>query len=138
MGTMAGSKTVVLMLNRFGHSVSYDEVKAMETEFAFTVSDINQETPDGLLLKPRFTTATTWDNFDVHIETLDGKDTLHATVVDIFFGLNRPNYARWGSLFLQKLQLLEPDCREILVHSPLAEQAITMLEEQLTCAWSKL
>ena len=80
MGTLTGSKTVVQMLNRLGHSISYDEVKALETEFAFTVSDNNQETPDGILCKPNLATATAWDNYDVNIETLDGKSTLHSTV----------------------------------------------------------
>lgn len=35
-------------------------------------------------------------------------------VIDVFFALNRPNYARWGSLFLNKLQNMDPKAREIL------------------------
>ena len=35
-------------------------------------------------------------------------------VVEIFFALNRPNYARWGSLFLNKLQHLDPAGLRIL------------------------
>ena len=31
-----------------------------------------------------------------------------------FFALNRPNHARWGSLFLHKLQQMNPKAREIL------------------------
>ena len=33
---------------------------------------------------------------------------------DIFFALNWPNYARWGSLFLHKLRSLDVECRKIL------------------------
>lgn len=70
MGTLTGSKIVLQMLNRFGHSLSYDEVEALETEFALTVSDDNQETPDELLHKSIL--ATAWDNYDVNIEMLGG------------------------------------------------------------------
>ena len=33
---------------------------------------------------------------------------------DIFFALNWPNYARWGSLFLHKLRSLDVERRKIL------------------------
>lgn len=36
------------------------------------------------------------------------------SVLDVFFGLHRPNYARWGTLFLQKLQGADPRLREVL------------------------
>ena len=35
-------------------------------------------------------------------------------VIDIFFGLNRPNYARWAVLFLQKLSTASPQTRSVL------------------------
>ena len=36
------------------------------------------------------------------------------TMLSVFFALNRPNYARWGTLFLQKLKNLDPKLREVL------------------------
>ena len=36
------------------------------------------------------------------------------SVLDVFFGLHRPNYARWGTLSLQKLQGADPRLRAIL------------------------
>ena len=36
------------------------------------------------------------------------------SVVEVFFALNRPNYARWVSLFLHKLQNMDQKAREIL------------------------
>lgn len=36
------------------------------------------------------------------------------SIIEIFFALNCPNYARWGSLFLHKLQNIDPRAREIL------------------------
>ena len=35
-------------------------------------------------------------------------------VVEVCFSLNRPNYARWGSLFLSKLRHMDASAREIL------------------------
>ena len=36
MGSLTGSKLILKMLNRFGSALSYDEVKALETEFAYS------------------------------------------------------------------------------------------------------
>ncbi|XP_045120480.1 uncharacterized protein LOC123509921 [Portunus trituberculatus] len=80
IGTLTGSKSVLNILNRFGHCVSYDEVKRLETEIAYTCSEENRESPDGLSLNSNLGTACAWDNFDVNTETLDGKSTLHCTV----------------------------------------------------------
>ena len=32
----------------------------------------------------------------------------------MYFALNRPNYARWGTIFLQKLKSSHPKLRELL------------------------
>ena len=36
IGTLTGSNLILRILNRLGYTLSYDEVKALETEFAFT------------------------------------------------------------------------------------------------------
>jgi len=80
LGTLTGSKLILRILNRLGYSLSYDEVKSLETEFAFSVEANNQDAPDGVEMNPNLGTGLAWDNYDVNMETLDGKDTLHATV----------------------------------------------------------
>ena len=50
MATLTGSKQVLTILNCFGHCVSYDEVKWLETEMAYTCEDDEQESPAGLHL----------------------------------------------------------------------------------------
>jgi len=35
-------------------------------------------------------------------------------LLNVFFALNRPNYARWGTLFLQKLKSANPKLHEVL------------------------
>ena len=50
LGTVTGSKVALRILNRMGYTVSYDDVKSLETEFAFLVEDNDQDSPDGLHL----------------------------------------------------------------------------------------
>ena len=80
IGTLTGSALVLRILNLLGHSLSYDEVKSLETEFAFSANENDCEAPDGIKFQPDLATGLAWDNYDVNMETLDGKDTLHATV----------------------------------------------------------
>ena len=55
--TLTGSKKVITILNRFGHCISYDEVKRLETEIAFTCSSAERNTPAGLLVDPSLATG---------------------------------------------------------------------------------
>ena len=80
LGTLTGSKLILRILNRLGNCLGYNEVKALETEFAFSAEENERDAPDGIQLKPNLGTGLAWDNYDVNMETLDGKDTLHATV----------------------------------------------------------
>ena len=78
--SLTGSKLVLQILNRMGYCISYTETKSLETEFAYSVQDDAKNAPNGIELKPNLATACVWDNNDANVETLDGKDTLHATV----------------------------------------------------------
>lgn len=78
--TLTSSKLILCILNRLGHSLSYDEVKALETEFAFSAEANDRDAPDGVRLTLSLGTGLAWDNYDVSMDTMDGKDTLHATV----------------------------------------------------------
>ena len=80
LSAITSSKLVVQILNRQGHCINYSDVKALETEFAYSVVSEDQEAPDGIRLGPNLSTACVWDNNDANIETLDGKTTWHATV----------------------------------------------------------
>ena len=35
-------------------------------------------------------------------------------MIDVFFSLNRPHYARWGTLFLHKLREMKPEAYKTL------------------------
>lgn len=80
IGSMTGSKQIVQTLNRFGYCISYDQVKALETEIAFACIEKDTECPDGIKRRPDLGTGVAWDNYDINIETLDGKSTFHSTL----------------------------------------------------------
>ena len=78
--SLTGSKIAIQIINRTGHSINYSEAKALETEFAYSLEDNERDAPDGICLDQHFATACVWDNNDASVETIDGKETLHATV----------------------------------------------------------
>ena len=50
----------------------------------------------------------------VKMNDVSGYLNVFPLILDVFFGLHRPNYARWGMLFLQRLQEADPKLRELL------------------------
>ena len=78
--SLTGSKLAIQILNRMGHCISYIDAKGLETEFAYSVQVKGSDTPDEIQIKPNLATASVWDNYDANVETLDSKETLHATV----------------------------------------------------------
>ena len=88
LGSLTGSKLTLRILNRLGCTISYDEVKALETEFAFSAEAKERDSPVGIELLPSLGTGLAWDNYDVNMDTIDGKDTLHATVGICYQNIN--------------------------------------------------
>ncbi|KAK4309970.1 hypothetical protein Pmani_018437 [Petrolisthes manimaculis] len=80
LASLTGSKLSLQILNRAGHSISYNETRGLETEFAYSVSFEGLDAPGGIRLLPNRATASVWDNNDANIDTVDGKGTLHSTV----------------------------------------------------------
>ena len=59
ISSLTGSKTVVQLLNRAGHSINYSEVKQIESEFAYAIAKNDKQTPDGLQTLPNLATGLT-------------------------------------------------------------------------------
>ena len=78
--SLTGSKKVVGILNRLGHSVSYNFVEEIETELTYAATEESTMTPSGMSLDPNSGTGLAFDNYDRFVETLTGKDPLHDTV----------------------------------------------------------
>ena len=52
-------------------------MKALETEFVYTITENDQDIPDNMQLDPNLATALAWDNYDVNMETTNEKDQHH-------------------------------------------------------------
>ena len=70
-----GKREVIDVINRFGHCVSYNFVEELETELAFGAVEESKLLPESLLRQPDLNTGVAFDNFDLFVETLMGKDT---------------------------------------------------------------
>ena len=80
MTFLNGSRLSLQLLNRANHCINYDDAKGYQTEFAYSIDASNLETPHGVKLNHQLKTARVWNNYDINVETLDGKNTPHATV----------------------------------------------------------
>ena len=90
------SKEVVTLLNRMGHCCSYDDVEIVNTAWAREMEAWNQQT--GVVIPSNITPGPfaqfAADNNDFNEETLDGKQTTHATTLVVYqrqpFGAKPP------------------------------------------------
>ena len=80
------SKRLIELLNRMGHCVSYDEMRAVNKSTAEEV--LAQVEAFGTVIptniKPGAFVQIAADNNDLNEETLDGKNTTHATTIVIY------------------------------------------------------
>lgn len=83
---LTSSKRLIELLNRMGHCVSYDEMRAVNTSIAEEV--LTQVEAFGTVIptniKPGAFVQIAADNNDLNEETLDGKNTTHATTMVIY------------------------------------------------------
>ena len=83
---LTSSKRLIELLNRMGHCVSYDEMRAVNTSIAEEVLAKVEEfgTVIPTNIKPGTFVQIAADNNDLNEETLDGKNTTHATTMVIY------------------------------------------------------
>ena len=103
------SKDLVELFNKAGHCLSYEQVLQVDTSLAeSTLKSMDQAT--GAIIPPNIVANEfihyTADNIDILDETLDGKNTFHATQM-----------ATWqrGQKADAELQMLEPSTRHTLI-----------------------
>ena len=70
-----GKREVIDVMNGFGHCASYNFLEELETELAFGAIEESKLLPESLLRQPDLNTGVAFDNFDLFVETLMGKDT---------------------------------------------------------------
>ena len=91
---LTGSKEVVKLLNRFGHSISYDEVvkleKSLVQETLLGRGESNLAIPTNISAGTFVQAAA--DNLDFNEQTLDGKNTTHATTLVLYQRAQNGNF----------------------------------------------
>lgn len=80
MKAMTGSREVIEVLNRYDHCVSYSVVQEIETELIDSSVANSRLLTDGLNPLSFLITCVGFDNFDLFVNTLSGKETQHYTV----------------------------------------------------------
>ena len=83
---LTSSKWLIELLNRKGHCVSYDEMPAVNTSIAEDILAKAEEfgTVIPTVIKAGSFVQIAADNNDFNEETLDGKNTTHATTMVIY------------------------------------------------------
>lgn len=84
---LTGSKQVITMLNRCGHTISYDNLERIET--AIATEQLQKVEKDGVLaipsnISPGCFVQCAADNIDFNENTFDGKGTTHATSIVLY------------------------------------------------------
>ena len=80
------SKLLITLLNRMGHWSSYDEIQSVDTSLAMEVVAKSEEygTVIPSNISPMSFIQLAADNNDFNEETLDGKNTTHATTMVVY------------------------------------------------------
>ena len=83
---LTSCKRLIELLNRIGHCVSYDEMRAVNTSIAGEVLAKVEEfgTVIPTNIKPGAFVQIAANNNDLNEEALDGKNTTHATTMVIY------------------------------------------------------
>ena len=102
--------------------------QGLETGFAYSVSSGGRDSPDGIQLLPDRATACVWDNNDAHVETIDGKATLHSTVSHTYQNTTEQDKGQCGNT---SFQFCEGRNRRTFVGN---EQEIPLFRESLKAA----
>ena len=83
---LTGSKQLITLLNRMGHCSSYEEIAQLETSLAN--ESLARADYSGVLIptniNPGVFIQMAADNNDINEETIDGKNTTHATTLAIY------------------------------------------------------
>ena len=83
---LTGSKQIIILLNRMGHCISYDEMKSVDASLATEVLAQSEEYDTVLPsnISPGSFIQMGSDNDDFNEETIDGKNTTHVTTMVVF------------------------------------------------------
>lgn len=78
--TLTGSKRVITLLNKFGHSISYSLAEELETEPTYSSLSTEGILPREVTCTENRVCALAFDGYDRYLEIQTGKNPLHDTV----------------------------------------------------------
>ena len=78
--SLTSIKKVLTILNKYGHSIGYHIPEKLKTELTFSAHENPKTISAGIRPVPGLSTHVVFDNFDVFVVTVNGKDTKHDTV----------------------------------------------------------
>ena len=76
---LTGSKQMINILNRQGHSVSHSYLLELETAVCDSIQITSENLPPSIMRKNNRIIHFCWDNFDLNEETASGAGTTHST-----------------------------------------------------------
>ena len=79
VSSLTGSKSAVNTSNTFGNTISYKNIKQIETEFAYSSITIIGGVQNGILKSSTLPIGFAFDNYDGNLETVDGHNSLLIT-----------------------------------------------------------
>lgn len=82
--SITNSKKLLTILNRYGHTISYNTAEEIETEMTYSHTAKDSIIPPGIQPMGGLHTHVAFDNFDRFVDTCGGKNTLHDTVGIIY------------------------------------------------------
>ena len=71
--SLAGSRKVIEILNRYGYCANYHAVEQIKKELTFNVTEIQMETPNGMIACSKSGIRCAFDNFDRLVKSQSGK-----------------------------------------------------------------
>ena len=77
--SVTGNKSVVNLINRFGHCISNEKVYRTDIGMESSLTSNNSLVPDQIVQTPELYTTLAWDNFDVNLEIQSGADPAQYT-----------------------------------------------------------
>ena len=77
--SMPGSEKVLTLMNYYCHCASSKTMQKVDIALELTLRNWNSFITNGIKTMSNLATGTAWDNFDIALETLSGRDTIHHT-----------------------------------------------------------
>ena len=77
--SLTGSKQLVTLTDRFGHTVGNETIRRLDMELEHTCKRSSDLVSNDIVKRRDLSIGLAWDNFDLNIETLSGAGTVHHT-----------------------------------------------------------